>query len=274
MSQQVWHCDEVLLRRYDLGEIDFAAASSVEAHLLRCAQCRSALAAVGDTDELGQIWVGVRESIQRPRLPAVLRLLRACGLGERDAVLLSASQSLRTPWTLATVALLVCAALAAFPDDPRGKAIYMLVAPLIPVLSVVAAFATTDSMVELTNATPYSKMRLALLRTMAVTVTTVPLVVLLGTTVPEMGWLSIAWLGPALGLTLAALVALTWWRATITGTVVSVGWLAVVSVAYSRDDLSAAVQFQAQLGYLVFAVLTAFALAVRIRSAHSPGGYA
>lgn len=273
MSQQQWHCEASLLRRYTSGQTDFALSSSIETHLLRCATCRSALSDLTDPVVLARAWDGIREVIQRPPLPLPLRLLRRCGLSQEDAVLLSASQSLRGSWVLATIALLIFTVLASFPGDPAGKAFYLLVAPLVPVLGVVAAFASTDPTLELTNATPYSKTRLALLRTVAVTTTTVPLVVAMGAIIPGMGWLSVAWIGPALGLTLAALVALTWWTPEVTGATVSIAWAVVVALAYAHDNVAAAVQLQAQIGYLGLAALTAAILAAHVRSARTPGGY-
>jgi hypothetical protein len=151
--------------------------------------------------------------------------------------------------------------------------LYLLVAPLVPVLGVVGAFAATDPLTELTNATPYSKMRLALLRTLAVVTATVPLVVVMGG-VAHVGWLSVAWLGPAFGLTLTALVALTWWPPWVTGTGASIVWAVVVAVAFERHDLTAAIQLQAQICYLIVAAATAAGLTARIRAAHTPGGYA
>ncbi len=215
------------------------------------------------------MWAGIREAIQSPPL----RLLRRVGLGAEDAALLGASQSLRGPWTLATVVVLCFAVAASWPGAVLGKALYLLVAPLVPVLGVVGAFAATDPLTELTNATPYSKMRLALLRTLAVVTATVPLVVVMGG-VAHVGWLSVAWLGPAFGLTLTALVALTWWPPWVTGTGASIVWAVVVAVAFERHDLTAAIQLQAQICYLIVAAVTAAGLTARIRAAHTPGGYA
>ncbi|MFB7577322.1 hypothetical protein [Streptomyces sp. NPDC056165] len=273
MSTQPWHCDAALLRRYASGETDIALSASVEAHLIGCAICRTAVSSLADPDTLTQAWEGVRDAIQRPPLPLLLRLLSRAGLNEEDAALLSASQPLHGPWALATTGVLAFAAAASFPGAALGQALYLLVAPLVPVLGVVAAFAATDPMTELTNATPYSKTRLALLRTLAVVTTTVPLVAVMGA-VAGIGLLSIAWLGPAFGLTLAALVALTWWSPMVTSTTVSVVWAVVVSIAYARHDVVAAVQLDAQICYLLVAGLTAAGLAARIRAAHTPGGYA
>ena len=262
------------LPQYTSGRTNLALSASIEAHLVGCADCRLLLASGTDSAALALVWAGIQAAIQRPALPPVLRLLRRIGLNEQDGVLLSASQSLRGPWTLATSAILVFAVAASFPGQLIGQAFYLLVAPLVPVLGVVIAFAAGDTGAELTGATPYSKTRLALLRTAAVIVTTVPLVVALGAIVPGIGWLAIAWLGPALGLTLTALVALTWLRPAITGSVLSLSWLVVVGLAYGHHHLRAAVVGDVQLGYLALAVVTAGLLIARIRSAHTPGGYA
>ena len=254
MNSVSWHCDADLVQQYASGRTNLAVSASIEAHLVACAACRSLLAGGTGSADLEQIWTGIRATIERPTLPPVLRLLRRIGLSERDGVLLSASQSLRGPWTLATSAILVFAAAASFPGQMIGQALYLLVAPLVPVLGVVAAFAAGDTTAELTGPTPYSKTRLALLRTLAVIVTTVPLIVALGTVVPGIGWLAVAWLGPALGLTLTALVALTWLRPMITGSVLAAAWLLVVAVAYGHHHLRATVLGHAQLGYLALAV--------------------
>jgi len=271
MSTTSWHCDARLLTRYSAGTVDAVLAASVEAHLVCCTRCRAAMAVHADPDESDRIWAGVRTAIARPVAPWPVRLLRRCGVSDEDAVLLSVSRSLRGPWTLATVVVLVCAAWASFPDDPRGKAAYLLVAPLVPVLGVVAAFASADQTAELAVTTPYSKARLALLRTLAVIVTTVPLVVAMGAVIPGIGWMAVTWLGPAFGLTLTALVGLTCLPAEIVGPAVFAGWTAVVGCAYGRDTVATAVAAPAQLGYLVLAVVTAAVLFLRIRSTHFPG---
>jgi hypothetical protein len=274
MNSPRWHCDDDLLERYASDETDVGLAASIEAHLIACGICRDRLTAHADLTDITEIWTGVREVIQRPPLSPVLRLLKKSGLEESDAVLLSASQSLRGLWTLATVVVLVLAVLASYPGHPIGRALYLLVAPLILVLGVVAAFNVRDPTSEFTIATPYSKIRLALLRTAAVTLTTVPLVVAMGAIVPGVGWLSIAWLGPALAMTLTALVLLTWWTPEATGATLSLVWIAVVSTEYGRHHVNAAVHADAQLCYLLLAAVTAVVLMFRVRAARTPGGYA
>ena len=114
------------------------------------------------------------DAIQAPPAPLLVRVLRRLGLRDADGVLLAAARAVSGAWTLATLAVVVFAALATFADAGRGLALYLLVAPLVPVVGVVAAFGATDPLVELASTTPYSKARLAALRTAAVLVTAVP----------------------------------------------------------------------------------------------------
>ena len=205
MSTGTWHADDALLRSWSGGAPDVAAGASVEAHLLHCARCRARLAELrppaGDP-VLDRAWSGVVAGIAVPPPSPAVRLLRRLGVSASDAVLLRAARSLDGAWTLATVAVIAFAALAALGDATGGIGLYLLLAPLVPVIGVVVAFASTDPLDELTAATPFSAARLALLRTAAVSVTSVPIVVLLGAAVPPIGWFAFAWLVPAIALTL------------------------------------------------------------------------
>jgi hypothetical protein len=172
-----WHASDDMLRRYARGETGMALTASVESHLLRCGVCRGRLAPAVDAP-LEAAWTGVLDAIQAPPAPHLVRVLRRLGLRDADGVLLAAARAVSGAWTLATLAVVVFAALATFADAGRGLALYLLVAPLVPVVGVVAAFGATDPLVELASTTPYSKARLAALRTAAVLVTGVPLSIL------------------------------------------------------------------------------------------------
>ncbi|MEV8517356.1 zf-HC2 domain-containing protein [Dactylosporangium sp. NPDC051484] len=274
MNRESGHYDRALLRRYLGGDIGPVPSASIEAHLMACPSCRATLAELSDPATLRRAWDGVRAQIQRPVLSPPLRALRRLGLTERDAVLLNASQSLRGPWVLASAAVFVFVVAAAWSSSNLATACYLLGAPLVPLLGVVGAFVTGDSLAELANTTPYSKVRLSLLRTLAVMVTTVPFVVGFGAILPGIGWLSVAWLGPGLGLTLAALVLLTWWPPRVAGALLCAAWIAVVAVAFGRHDVVLTVRPHAQLVYVAITCVTAVALAIRIRLARTPGGYA
>ena len=61
---------------------------------------------------------------------------------------------------------------------------YAVVAPLLPAMLVAAAYDASDPTRELLDATPFSKLRIALLRTALAVAAALPVVVLMGVLVP------------------------------------------------------------------------------------------
>lgn len=271
MSTTAWHADATLLRRYLNGTADLSAAASVEAHLISCARCREGLARLSPAADLAPAWDRVVAGIATPRPSPAVRLLRRSGLSDADVVLLRAARALDGSWTLAVIAVVAFAALAALSNAAGGRALYLLVAPLVPVMGVVASFASFDPLHDVTVATPYSKARLALVRAGAVCVTSVPVVVALGVSVPPIGSLAFAWLLPSLALTLLSLLVMTAWSPVAAGTSAGVIWVSVVAVAHRADEAAAAVDPRLMPVYLTLAGLGAVALAVRLTTA--PGGH-
>ena len=233
MTTEAWHASDDMLRSYARGESGIAAMASIETHLMRCAACRERVARAVAAP-LDGAWTRVTDRIHAPRPPFVVRLMRRCGLSESDGVLLAAARSLNGAWPLATLAVIVFAAVAAIPSEAQGQALYLLVAPLVPVAGVVAAFATADPLTDLSSTTPYPKARLALLRTIAVVITSAPLSIAIGVAVPGIAWLAFAWLLPALALTLITLVGMTWWKPEPVGVAVALVWIAVLGTARAR----------------------------------------
>ena len=273
-----WHADEALLDRYLQGGLGIGLSASLESHLLSCASCRGRLGTQVEPrvrQRIDRAYAGIREEVQVPRLPFTVRLLRRLGMSEPTAVLVAASRSLSTAWTLATVVVLAFAALAAFTDTDAGRAAYLVIAPLVPVAGVVAAFGPAhDPLAEVTRATPFPAARLILLRAGAVAATSVPLAVGLGLGVPGTMWLAFAWLAPALSFVVVVLTASTWVDPVPAGGVVALGWACAVAGAARLDDPLAPVSGAAQPGYLAVAVLAGLVLAVRIRHSQAPGGLA
>ncbi len=74
-----WHADPTTLARYAADDLPFAAAASVEAHLLACADCRAALVPAAaprlDVTRLDRIWDDVVDAADAPRPGLVERLL-------------------------------------------------------------------------------------------------------------------------------------------------------------------------------------------------------
>ncbi|MEU4606268.1 zf-HC2 domain-containing protein [Kribbella sp. NPDC023972] len=269
-----WHLGPELLDRYTDGDLDLARQSAVETHLLACADCRQLTAAKAPQDLLADIWQGVRIATAQPRMPWPLRLLRKLGLRETDAVVLRASSSLYRPWLLSLVGAFVIGVGGTMMPAVEQRAFYLLFAPLLPATTVAAAYDGTDPIRELAVATPFSKLRIALLRTASAVAVALPVVLLAGLVLPFVGADAFAWLLPSLTLTVLALALLTWWTAPVTAWVVAVLWLSAVGILRSVDQLSAVDTPFAQLAFAVAALLALAALAIRLTSHHAPGGYA
>ena len=269
-----WHVGPELLDRYTGGDLDLARQSAVETHLMACADCRQLTSVKAPQDLLTEIWQGVQIATARPRMPWPLRLLRKLGLAETDAVILRASSALYRPWLLSLVGAFVIGVGGNMMPAAEQRVFYLLFAPLLPAITVAATYDTTDPIRELAAATPFSKLRIALLRTASAVAVALPVVLLAGLVLPFVGADAFAWLLPSLTLTLLALTLLTWWTAPVTAWAVAGLWLAVVGILRSMDQLSAVDTPFAQLAFAVAALLALAALAIRLTTHHAPGGYA
>lgn len=271
-----WHADDNLVEAYLRGGLDLSAAASLEAHLLACAPCRARLAGATAPElrsVLASAWSGVQERVEVPPSPWPVRLLRRFGLSEPTAVVLASARSMSAAWTLATVVVLGFAALAVFAESDAGRAVYLIVAPLVPVAGVVVAFGPgTDPYRDLSRATPYPPARLVLVRAGGVVVTSVPLAVAFGLAAPGALWLAFAWLAPALAFVLVVLGASTWIDPLPVGGIVALGWAAVVAQATRLGSPLLPVAAGWQLGYLALALVAALVLALRLARAEVPGG--
>lgn len=264
MTTMKWHADAELLGSYTSGTLDAIASASVEQHLSHCAQCRAAIAPHTDLTGLELAWAGVRDTIETPRYPAPIRLARRLGLSDSSAVLLAATASLRTAWVVSAFVALAFATAAAVLTDGENLAPFLLVAPMIPVLGVAAAFsASQDSLETLVVTAPYGRTRLILTRTMAVLATSLPMAVLLGLMVPGPTWVAAAWLGPALTLIPVLLAISSFVGPYPAAATVAVGWCAVVTFSVRGLPATWPVQPQQQAVYLGLALLASLVLLVR-----------
>lgn len=229
-----WHAGhEALLALVD-GSAGPLVAASLEAHLMRCDDCRAELNRLAFTDEVENTWLAVRDLVQAPVPGLVERILNRLGVRQDTGRLLAAVPAMRGGWLVGITTALVFAGLAAMFSRDLGLGMFLFVAPLVPVAGVAASFGgDADPAHELVVTTPYSAGRLLLLRTIAVLATSAPIAMLVGLTLPGPGWLTVAWLSPAaagIGLTLvlAPMVGLT-----TSATGVGVVW-SVVSLTISR----------------------------------------
>jgi hypothetical protein len=265
-TTRTWHADSDLLAAYVAGTLDPVEGASVEQHVTRCGSCRLAVRPLVDATVLERAWSEVRDRVESPTPPLPVRAARRFGLPEPTAVLLAATASLRTAWLVSAVVALGFTTLAVAWSGGRTLAPFLLVAPLVPVLGVAAAYGPhEDSLESLVVTAPYGRTRLILLRTLAVLVSVLPVAVPLGLVLPGPVWVGVAWLGPALALVpvLMALASFVGPRAA--GAVVAVGWSGVVLVSLRGLPATWPVEATQQLCYLALGVLSVAVLLLRSR---------
>jgi hypothetical protein len=224
------HAGDDLLAGYASGTVQTAAAWSVEAHLTGCARCRSALSAHVDAERLARNRSVLLVRAALPEGGRARRLLCRCGVPDHLLRLLAATPSLRRSWLLSVAGVLAVVAgeaaavrygwigngghigLAGY-LDPEVLAPFLLVAPLLVLAGVAAAFLPVfDPASQLAVAAPFSGVTLLLVRAVSALAAALVLVVAAAFVVPGPGWLPAALLLPSLALCAFALAA-----ATVTG---------------------------------------------------------
>jgi hypothetical protein len=250
----VWHLDPDVLRRYTEENVPPNLAASAEAHLMKCAACRSAISSYVDAGRAEAIWHEVVDRVDAPRRSRPERILIRLGVGEATARLVVATPTLRGPWLLAVAGVLALAAWAAQVDE-RLLLMFLVAAPLGPLAGVAVAFAGgLDPTREIGLAAPYSGLRLLLIRTVAVVTVTVPIVTVAGLALPGSTWLAAAWLLPAAGLTGAALALTTRLAPVVAVGVVATAWVLVTGPITIAGRLDLAFGLGAQVFWLAVAI--------------------
>ncbi len=168
-----------------------------------------------------------------PRRSRFERALLALRVPEPTARLMAATPVLRWAWFAAVGLVLVLAAGAGANQWQPGDqlAVFLALAPIIPVLGVAMAYGPhSDRAYEVTVATALSGLRLILLRTVTVVVAAAALSLLTVLTSPTHGWLRLAWLLPALATTTTALALGAHIGVRRAAIGVGLGWLTLVVV--------------------------------------------
>jgi hypothetical protein len=261
----LWHADESLLGRYVRGEAGPLDGASLEQHLIHCVECRDRIAGVVEVPPLEMIWARIRDQAQSPAPGFVERMLRRFGLSATDSLLVSVAPSLRTSWLLSLAVTLGFVGLSAKYGGSPGLIFFVLLTPLIPVAGVAFAYGPdVDPAFEVGLATPYSAARLLLLRTVAVLMTSLPVVLVAALLAPA--WFSIsAWcLVPALSFTAITLAGCTWARPAVTGVGLGIAWFSTVGAAVLHHALAVVVSPALLLVYAVIGLLAVIVLRLRI----------
>ena len=269
-----WHVEVPVWEAYAAGRLDPAAELSVESHLTGCPECRSAARSRVPAGTAEAVWSEVRATISAPTPSPAQRVMHRLGVRPDDVAVVSAADAFMVPWAVAVGFAVVSACVVGLAGlGPASReAAFLMLAPLVPVLAVVTSYDALDPLREVAAATPYSKLRLALLRATAALTVAVPATMAIGLVVPQMDDLALAWLAPSLGLTLAALVLLTWFEAWVTGCLVASAWVTVVALLRTGDRVDALTTPVGQLAFVVGASGLALALVLRTSTLRLPGG--
>jgi hypothetical protein len=118
-------------------------------------------------------------------------------------------------------------AVAASYVSDSGYVMFLILAPMLPLAGVAAAFGPkVDPTFEIGIAAPMRSFKLLLIRAVAVLVSSGGLIAIAALALPQLNWATAAWLLPALGLTSASLALGTVFNPLHAAVAVAVTWAA------------------------------------------------
>ena len=275
-----WHVDDTVATAYGTRRLDAVQRASVEAHAVRCEDCRAFLAAsaTGDhrrTDldlDLDQMWTRIEAAISAPELGRGGQALLRLGASMSDVVVTRVVAAQSRQWTIATTLVLAVTAVAAVlgPVD-SAHAAFLIVAPLLPALGVAATYRLVPHGIHLLErAAPFSPARMLLWRTAYVVFTAVPVAVAVGAVVLHHPGAAVSWLLPALACTLCVTAASTWSDPVRPAAFVALGWTGVIIAWQVRDTPWAITTASTQLVAVAVSVGAALLLHRRLPSDPAP----
>jgi hypothetical protein len=177
-----------------------------------------------------QVWARVRDVIEVPPTTLLERLLQRVGLPQADARIVAVSPAFRGAWLVGLTSLLVFVTVAGGWGAGRGQLAFLAIAPLVPALAVALGYdPELDEALEQECATPYSRVRLVLLRSVALLVVVGPAMAVVSAVLP--GSLAYGWLAPAAGCTALVLAVSTWVAPLTAAGGVATTWAVLVSSA-------------------------------------------
>ncbi|WP_367322188.1 zf-HC2 domain-containing protein [Streptomyces sp. HUAS ZL42] len=228
-----WHVAEEDLRAYTRGELAPPLLWSADTHLTACADCRARLAEFSDPVALDAGWERLDAELDAPRPGLFEGLLTRLGVAEHTARLLTATPVLRRSWLLAVTSVLAVTVLAVHVVD--SPALFLALAPLLPLLGVALSYGSAfDPAYEMAVVAPLHGFRLLMIRTVAVLTAGLALNGLATLALPAYGLLALAWLLPALALTVTGLALTARLGPVLAPALVGGAWLTLLIVAQAR----------------------------------------
>jgi len=220
-----WHASPGQLAAFADGALGPVRASSVEAHLVVCDDCRAELSAQAESAHgtcSDRMWTRITDEIDSPRRNLASRWTWArVTLG---------SPPLAAATVLVLIALVVVPLLAGEMDRRAGAIALIGLAPLAPVLGAAVAFRPAlDPAGQLSAATPLATMRLVLLRALVVTIAALPVGIAVAVVLPLRSTLLLGWVLPGLALCAIVLAAGSRFDPTRLAIALALGWAVLVS---------------------------------------------
>lgn len=222
-----WHASDRELERYADHTIPAVARASVEAHLLECDRCRHQLTLVhpssAHVDAADAMWSRIAD-----RIDVTGRPLRS----STTALQVSTSSPLLVAaTTVVAVAVVISVAIAAATAPRASLPLFVMLAPLAPVVGAVLAFQTgIDPAGQLAMATPLASGRLPYLRAMLSSGAALVAVAVASVFVP-VGLDDVAvWLLPGLALTALVVAISTWVDPRRVALALACAWALAVAV--------------------------------------------
>jgi len=221
-----------LAYRYVAGSTGPAESMAVEQAMDSSPQWRALVGNQIQPERLEQTYLGLVAELDAPKRGRVERLLGRLGLPEHVARLMAATPVLRRSWYVASVLVLFFGLAAADSGGTEGSlGIFLVLAPLVPVLGVGLAYGPgIDPAHDMTVSTPLSGFRLLLLRSVVVLATSVAFGGVGAVLIADgHGVRVLAWMLPALALTVASLALSTLVPTRLATGLVAGAWLVVVT---------------------------------------------
>lgn len=261
-----WHLPPTVLSAYAEGRTDQPISWSVEAHLMECERCRAELAPVPLAVDLDAAWHGIIDTLDRPAGGPVESVLRRLSVPEHLARLLAATPSLSLSWLVGVVVVLGSAAIASSLRE-GGIGVFLVLAPLVPLAGVAAAYGPGfDPAYEVAVAAPFRGIRLLLLRAVTVFATSMALGLAGSALIPGAGIAVLAWVLPALALSVSALALGTYMDPVRSAGGLAAVWLVAIAYAtWMTHDTLALFDTAGQVTAAGVAAAAALVVAARVR---------
>ncbi|MFW2333992.1 zf-HC2 domain-containing protein, partial [Ilumatobacter sp.] len=182
-------------------------------------------------------WRAISIELDAPRPSRLERALRLVRIPVPVVRMVAATPALRRSWYLSIVAVVLIGLGVADPTDEGSLFALLVMAPLLPVLGVALAYGSAaDPSHEIQLATPTHGLRLVTIRAATVSTFSAVIIVVLSLFNEAARPMAAAWLLPAVAVTSASLAIMTVRPPRQAGSIVALGWFAVVLVARIAAD--------------------------------------